>query len=309
MASQVKTRTDTCPVCNSKFQTTSNARKYCSEKCGTKVRNDKKRRSMPNRKIQCATCESIFYSKRSNAKYCSDKCRPNKNRARKTDRICKTCGRVFCDVGDKKYCSFGCRNKAYEAKYYTPTTPTEHNKVCVVCDKVFIAKYSHVKYCSKYCRDHAYELTCMCCQKKFYGGSKEIKYCSVDCRVRYRTLREKERAVHKIQIDPYVPTDTKIPNGYYVYLWMDKNCLFYVGKGIGRRAWERHITGKGIDSRSADCEKRRSVATDFRVIIARDNLTDEGARLLESVFIDLYRPECNQMDGIHRQEKPPLIMR
>jgi len=97
--------------------------------------------------------------------------------------------------------------------------------------------------------------------------------------------------------------------GRYVYAWFseDSPLPFYIGKGTGKRAWERH---EDSDGRAMWCQTFRATAKGFRAEVIRDNLTDEGALLLESCLIAFTKLLggllCNQIDGISRQERPPL---
>jgi hypothetical protein len=86
----------------------------------------------------------------------------------------------------------------------------------------------------------------------------------------------------------------KIPEGYYVYGWYraQEFLPFYIGKGVRHRAW-----------RNADVNTIR---------IFRDQLTEEGALLIESVLIDLFMSMgaklINQARGMRRYENGPLTL-
>ena len=43
---------------------------------------------------------------------------------------------------------------------------------------------------------------------------------------------------------------------YYIYLWKDRDEVFYVGLGKGRRAWNSH---------NADLDRYRQLCTDFSI--------------------------------------------
>lgn len=101
----------------------------------------------------------------------------------------------------------------------------------------------------------------------------------------------------------------KLPRGRYVYAWFsdDSPFPFYIGKGADSRAWARH---EDQDGRAMWCQTMRATAKGFRVEVIRDNLTDEGALLVESCLMAFTRllggVLANQADGLSRQEKPPL---
>lgn len=99
------------------------------------------------------------------------------------------------------------------------------------------------------------------------------------------------------------------PHGSYVYAWFNESSdlPFYIGRGEGWRAWDRHIDKSGL---AQPCQMTRSASKRFRVVILRDNLTLEGAILLESCLISFVSQIghvlTNQMAGSLRQEVPPL---
>lgn len=72
---------------------------------------------------------------------------------------------------------------------------------------------------------------------------------------------------------------TKV-TGYYVYLWKDRDEVFYVGLGKGRRAWNSH---------NADLDRYRQFCTDFSVAIVRDGLTKVEAKVLKAHYKEKYR--------------------
>jgi hypothetical protein len=75
------------------------------------------------------------------------------------------------------------------------------------------------------------------------------------------------------------------PSDYYVYAWYKDNEVlpFYIGRGMGNRAWETHKTNGG----RSFCEKIRKSVKDFKVSIIRDRLTKNGAILCEQVLTKL----------------------
>lgn len=99
--------------------------------------------------------------------------------------------------------------------------------------------------------------------------------------------------------------------GYYVYVWLINGVPFYVGKGTDRRAWAVHYLGESEHFSQAEII-RRSNPLSFVVEIVRDDLTNEGALLLESTFISWFERCGYQLTNIHpgmgRQERPPLTL-
>ena len=142
--------------------------------------------------------------------------------------------------------------------------------------------------------------TCKLCEKVVPKGRRD--YCSKECsKASWKNQSRKKPANSK-------SLKNERPTGFYVYIWMDGDTPFYVGKGVGRRAWIRHVHR---DKTSTYCEKRRANCGDnFRVLIARQRLTEEGAILVESVLINTLRNLgfilYNDTDGSKRLESPPL---
>ncbi|MGA2797090.1 MAG: hypothetical protein ABSE63_05910 [Thermoguttaceae bacterium] len=176
-------------------------------------------------------------------------------------------------------------------------------KQCKQCGKEFNPRLHNQIMCSSSCRkDYLESLKsqwddsprqCKQCGKEFNPRFSVQIYCSQDCRVNYHI---------RADINKY-------PQGKYVYVWYDDAEPFYVGEGTGDRAWEPHIFR--YEDRLQQCEIVRNNSSNFRVEIIRDNLTKEGALLLESTFIEYFRKQgyalANRVNGIQRQEKPPLI--
>ncbi len=80
-----------------------------------------------------------------------------------------------------------------------------------------------------------------------------------------------------------VPTDQSKPSGFYVYGHYDLNgSLFYVGKGIGKRAWskERHP----LWQRYVNCH----LSGKYEVRIIADSMTTEEAEEFEAEIIAKY---------------------
>ena len=70
-------------------------------------------------------------------------------------------------------------------------------------------------------------------------------------------------------------TKENTPPGFYVYAYLRKTNLtpFYIGKGSGRRAWDKHPL---------------KVPNNSRIIIVEANLTNVGALALERRLIKWY---------------------
>jgi hypothetical protein len=93
--------------------------------------------------------------------------------------------------------------------------------------------------------------------------------------------------------------------GHYVYAWLDDGAVFYIGRGTGIRYKENHKAKGGL----AYCELwKRRIGDRFSIVIVQDNLTDEGATLVEQVLIKLIRPACNHTVSSGRKDRPPLVL-
>lgn len=129
-----------------------------------------------------------------------------------------------------------------------------------------------------------------------------LTYCSKECQL----MRKRRKAVTHVNFGTVASMC-----GLYVYGWMisGEALPFYVGMGQGNRATDAHM----LHGRPAPCERVRRLAGDkFEAVIFRDNLTREGALLVESVLIELFNSmgAClsNEASGMRRQEVLPLEM-
>jgi hypothetical protein len=143
----------------------------------------------------CATCGAIVHhtpGRGTTRKYCSNECVKNAEAIRRAGVQCSCvkCGKNFCGLRGKKYCSDQCR--------WSFRCGTEKN--CEYCGKSFKASRESSMFCSRSCRNFSrarlYE--CLNCgvgfrRKRFAAGgySSQSKYCSRDCAFEARRLKKK----------------------------------------------------------------------------------------------------------------------
>ncbi|MFA5767475.1 MAG: hypothetical protein WC919_06120 [Candidatus Paceibacterota bacterium] len=185
-------------------------------------------------------------------------------------------------------------------------------RYCRRCGKPFVANHNQSVYCGYECRkrkkDKKPDIECPC-GKRFIRKTANQKYCSSDCRKQFWDGVSPKSKKPKSQ-KPLKPG----PRGRYVYVWFKDNEVlpFYIGKGVGGRAWERHKIGCGETARPAYCQRLREQASAFSIKIIKDNLTAEGARLVESAligFLDLCGVMLsNQCEPERRTEKGLLTL-
>jgi hypothetical protein len=171
--------------------------------------------------------------------------------------------------------------------------------------------------------------TCVACKRTFVKKHPLHKYCHWQCQAAANKARRDNSAQPLIQreqevsslassqpieelelVSQRIDRPARCPRGRYVYAWYssDSDLPFYIGKGVGDRGWRRHVS-KG-SRLAAWCQTLRASSERFRVEVVRDNLTNEGAMLLESALIafvaSLGGILANQVDPLRRQECPPL---
>ena len=208
----------------------------------------------------------------------------------KTHIRCIVCSKKIRVIGDqasqRKYCSKSCQFKFVEDKRQErirngATEVGKTKKSCCICGTEFVQKCGTHKYCSDDCRAA--------------GISEAI--------ARQRVKRKKHTVQPADELTAtIVNRPKKLPRGNYVYGWynFDAHLPFYVGMGTGSRAWDNH---------QESCENRRTSRT--RIVVYRTNLTEEGARLIESVlilvFLRLGAELTNQaITYQNKRDKPPL---
>jgi hypothetical protein len=81
-------------------------------------------------------------------------------------------------------------------------------------------------------------------------------------------------------------------NIYYVYAYLRKNSFtpYYIGKGKGRRAWQRHKNVKTPDSSS-------------HIVLLETNLTEVGALAIERRMIRWYGQEIDNTGILQNKTK------
>jgi hypothetical protein len=119
-----------CIKCNIRFETASNRRIYCSDKC--------------HYEKTCETCGIKFLQKKgTTGKYCSSKCWYVEYDSQNV-RICLVCNKEYSGHTNQKTCSLECSNKSRRSK--------TRNTHCEFCKKEL--RYDcdpKVRFCNKSC--------------------------------------------------------------------------------------------------------------------------------------------------------------
>jgi hypothetical protein len=192
----------------------------------------------------------------------------------------------------------------------------EESRTCPQCSATFSPNATNQRFCRRECgfeyhfgskrKNTPVIRRCIECGESFATGSGNHRICSDACRAlrstKYESLRRQGNGAIKF--------GSRYTRGRYVYAWLDDGVVFYVGRGAGTRLKVKHTTGPPAYPIPAECQARRdriiAEGRKFSVRVIRDNLTQEGAALLESAFIAYLDPDCNVVRGMKRQEVPPL---
>lgn len=168
-------------------------------------------------------------------------------------------------------------------------------KNCRECEKEFTINWNRQKkFCCTKCLNvfhsrksngskKTYEpRPCSICEDEFVPIGARHKYCSDRCR------RTATKQYNKQYNKPQKIISKKRTQGCYVYGWYEsqETLPFYIGEGINNRAWEIH-TNK--DGRLSACEYvKQTQIKNLKIVIYRDSLTKEGARLCESLLVSIF---------------------
>jgi hypothetical protein len=220
---------------------------------------------------------------------------------------CVVCGDCFVTEDSMSEQCADCKSKLKEQlkprlSQCKPPQVT-YKKICDECAKPFVTIVARQRFCNQKCglsfHNKLYHQT----KSKKRSKSHYVKKC-VRCYEEFTTKYHHQKVCGDCSIKKKAP---KIPVGWYVYGWFHSEEMlpFYIGKGIGRRAWDVH---NGDYYLYADCQKERTSNTIVKIL--RENLTEEGALLCESILIDSLREFgvllTNRSNGIKRPEVLPL---
>ena len=174
-------------------------------------------------------------------------------------------------------------------------------KLCPSCIELYPTTWEHQIYCCFKC-DLNFQATmkdvinqketnigqhiqnCEICRAKFLTDY-EVKFCN-NCEnnwinrelVKLALTKPKRRQKQSLVI-------TNKPVQAYVYGWYHpkEKLPFYIGKGRGRRAWDKHTINNFT---LAKCQLART--TDTVIKIYMDDLTNANALLIEELLIRVY---------------------
>lgn len=175
---------NSCQNCNEIFFTSKRKSKACSPKCRTQLLEKtsgyyssyrKRRSTAQDYTKKCQICEKTFSTRNPNQVNCSLECRKEsvrlvskKQKEAIRQNNLRPCNQCKTPISRGKTCA-KCRNikklkrckicsvviksqKTYCSDHKPRYVPTKHKKVCIGCNKSFIAKRIDAKYCNKKCR-------------------------------------------------------------------------------------------------------------------------------------------------------------
>ena len=112
-----------CPICGEEFLTKRPAKIYCSSTCAKKGDYLKRKERRKKAEGICPTCGEKF-QRNGNGRFCSERC--EKLFKGRKERTCGVCGKNFFPTHQNiAFCSDECREKK---KYYKPKEKEPHKK-------------------------------------------------------------------------------------------------------------------------------------------------------------------------------------
>lgn len=185
-----------CAICGSEFEKRRGNQKYCSKECAAEYHRQHQREYQAANREKIAQYQREYYHRKLAAK-----------RVRTTyEKTCPICGKDFTTTNSNQiYCSVDCyylnakqRQKEQHRlqKNLAQFSRQLEKKTCPICGKDFEPNSKAQIYCSKQCRDVAFQIQyrekhyssvhetrkCEFCGRDFIPNSSRQKYCSTKCR-------------------------------------------------------------------------------------------------------------------------------
>jgi hypothetical protein len=225
------------------------------------------------------------------------------------DSKCNNCGKDYWASSGSAFCSQHCFRQHAAAEF----EPCDRG--CARCGDVFLATFSSEFYChacnaskeiGSYSKGSAKARHTAYCKHCGQESGNRV-FCSSGCRLEHSKTKRVQRVG---RISGSFEAGTRGVKGKCVYGWFIKGheLPFYIGKGYGERVLRTHMNG----DRKAPCERvRQAAGGDFVAVVFKDNLTEEGALLAESLLINVFKSMgallSNVSEPLKRQELPPLF--